>query len=187
MFPFNKLKEHTYRLAYKLGNAHSKILVVRTYKQPNGTVNDYLISKEADSAQVFALTQDNKVLVVRQFRPALEKETYEFPGGAVDEGEKPRAAAYRELLEETGYEAGEMIPLAKLPLAVTIDCTRHLYIATGCHKVAEQQLDQNEFAVVQKWDLDKVYAAMLSGKLSGCDLGYIALHKLGLLKLTELT
>jgi len=58
-----------------------------------------------DYAAVVALTEDQRVLAVRQYRPAVERYTVELPSGLVDPGESPAEAARRELLEETGYEA----------------------------------------------------------------------------------
>ena len=61
-----------------------------------------------DYAAVIAITQDQRVLAVRQYRPAVERHTIELPSGLVDPGETPGQAARRELLEETGYEAAEV-------------------------------------------------------------------------------
>lgn len=61
-----------------------------------------------DYVAVLAVTESDDVLLVRQFRAAVEAETIELPSGHVDAGEKPEQAARRELVEETGYEAGEL-------------------------------------------------------------------------------
>lgn len=61
-----------------------------------------------------ALTADRRVVMVRQYRPAVERYTLELPSGLVDPGETPEQAMRRELLEETGYEAGELAPLGSM-------------------------------------------------------------------------
>jgi ADP-ribose pyrophosphatase len=61
-----------------------------------------------DYASLLGLTEEGKVLVVRQYRPALERYTVELPSGIVDPGESPIETAARELLEETGYEAANV-------------------------------------------------------------------------------
>jgi ADP-ribose pyrophosphatase len=67
-----------------------------------------------DYAAVVAFTQDQRVLLVRQYRPAVERYTLELPSGLVDAGETPAEAAGRELLEETGHAAGEIEVLGPL-------------------------------------------------------------------------
>ena len=67
-----------------------------------------------DYAAVVALTPESDVLIVRQFRPAVERHTLELPSGLVDPGEKPEETARRELLEETGYEAGTLTVLGSM-------------------------------------------------------------------------
>jgi len=73
----------------------------------------YSISTK-DYVCVIATTENGDLLLVRQFRPALDKMVLELPSGHVEEGETPEQAARKELLEETGYIAGEMIPLGAL-------------------------------------------------------------------------
>ena len=61
--------------------------------------------KQADYVAVVAMTADRLLPIVRQYRPAVEAFTWEFPAGTVDEGEEARTTAERELLEETGLRA----------------------------------------------------------------------------------
>lgn len=67
-----------------------------------------------DYVTVLARAVDGRYLAIRQFRPAVEAFTLELPSGCVDRGETPEAAARRELLEETGYEAGSLEVLGSL-------------------------------------------------------------------------
>jgi ADP-ribose pyrophosphatase len=61
-----------------------------------------------DYTAILAITEENRVLAVRQYRPAVEQYCIELPAGNIDAGEPPEQCARRELVEETGYEAGEM-------------------------------------------------------------------------------
>jgi ADP-ribose pyrophosphatase len=79
----------------------------------NDAAIHYSISTR-DYVSVFAVTQDGKFPLVRQFRPAVEGVTIELPSGHVDEGETPEQAAARELHEETGFIANELILLGRL-------------------------------------------------------------------------
>jgi ADP-ribose pyrophosphatase len=79
----------------------------------NDAAIHYSISTR-DYVSVFAVTQDGKFPLVRQFRPAVEGVTIELPSGHVDEGETPEQAAARELHEETGFITNELILLGRL-------------------------------------------------------------------------
>jgi ADP-ribose diphosphatase len=68
----------------------------------------YYSLKLPDYAAVVALTEKREVLLVRQYRPAVERFTLELPSGLVDSGESPGEAARRELFEETGYDATDV-------------------------------------------------------------------------------
>jgi ADP-ribose pyrophosphatase len=63
---------------------------------------------------VVAITEEGRVVIVRQYRPAVDRYTLELPSGLVDPGETPLESARRELLEETGYRAGELEMLGSM-------------------------------------------------------------------------
>jgi ADP-ribose pyrophosphatase len=70
--------------------------------------------KVPDYVAVIAWTADEKIVLVRQYRPAIEQETLELPSGLVDSGEPPEVCAARELEEETGYRAQSLKHLGTL-------------------------------------------------------------------------
>ena len=93
---------------------------------------------QADYIAIVALTPEGKIPIVRQYRPALERFTWELPAGLVDEGESPEACCRRELMEETGLAA-----LAVHALGAYAPCTARLsnrlhsfFVATGPHGAA---------------------------------------------------
>jgi ADP-ribose pyrophosphatase len=67
-----------------------------------------------DYVSLIALTEEGRVVIVRQYRPAVERYTLELPSGLIDPGESPDQTARRELLEETGFEAGEVEVLGSM-------------------------------------------------------------------------
>lgn len=74
----------------------------------------YYSLRLADYAAIVAVTEEGRVLAVRQYRPAVERYTVELPSGLVDAHEDPAESARRELLEETGYEAAAVEPLGPM-------------------------------------------------------------------------
>lgn len=116
-------------------------------------------------ACVAALTDDRKVLVVRQFRYAYGQELLELPAGKLEKGEDPFDAARRELAEEAGVTAEEYIDLGKYyPTCGYCGEVIHLYGARGLHFVG-QHLDPDEFATPDTVDLDELCEKCLSGEV----------------------
>ena len=98
-----------------------------------------------DWVNIIALTENDELVLIEQFRQGIEAMVLELPSGIVDEGEGPEAAARRELLEETGYEANEWILLAKSqPNPAFHNNFIHHYLARGARWVREPELDENE-------------------------------------------
>ncbi len=118
-----------------------------TCETPSGVlVPEYYVLEYPDWVNAMAVTEDGKVLLVRQYRQAVGKVLLEIPGGVMDpEDESPEIAMRRELLEETGYEFKDMHFLGVVsPNPSTHTNTVHMYLATGGKKIQEQQLDFNE-------------------------------------------
>ena len=74
-------------------------------------VGDFHSLDIADYVSILALTTDGMIPLVRQFRPAVERETLEFPGGLLDPGETPRTCAMRELAEEAGLSVADAVSI----------------------------------------------------------------------------
>jgi ADP-ribose pyrophosphatase len=119
--------------------------VERVQTSRGAILEEYPLIDSRDWACVIAVTREQQLVLIRQYRHGVQSETLEFPAGGVDTGESPELAARRELLEETGYAAEHWHHL----LSVSPEPTRkkhkaHLYLATGAHRVAEQQLEPGE-------------------------------------------
>jgi ADP-ribose pyrophosphatase len=107
--------------------------------------SDYYILEYPDWATAFALTEDNKVVMVRQYRHGLGVISVELPGGVIDKGETPEQAIARELREETGYVFDSIEEIGQVsPNPATSTNYMHMFLARGGKKVAEQNLDATE-------------------------------------------
>jgi len=120
---------------------------VDTCEKPDGKiVTPYYVYEFPTWVTALALTEDNKVVMVRQYRHAIEDTIIEIPGGCVDDTDKNlEAAIARELLEETGFEFSSYEYLGKIsPNPSTNNNWMHMYLARGGRKIKEQSLDHNE-------------------------------------------
>ena len=125
---------------------------------PNGKLMKAYYTLEYPAwVTAFALTKDNKVLFVKQYRHGLGVVSTELPGGVVDAGETVEQAIARELKEETGYvfDSLEMIGNISANPATTNNYM-HMFIAKGGEKVAEQNLDETEEIEVLLYSIDEV-------------------------------
>lgn len=157
-------------------------------ERPDGKVIEpYYVYEFPDWVTAVALTKENKIVVVKQYRHALGKTILEIPGGCVDSTDVDyEAACARELLEETGYEFEKIEFLCNTSAnPSTNNNLMHVYLATGGVKVKEQQLDEAEDIEVLLYSIDEVKQLIRENKfiqsMHVTALMY-ALEKLGELK-----
>jgi len=160
---------------------YSLMVECRDYRLPDDTVADYYIRIEAPGACVLALTPDNKVVCIPQYRPGPDAILRELPGGHVDKGEDRQKAAMRELLEETGYsgEPEDWVGTWQADAYTQLD--RSIIIAKNCVKIAEPKLDATEFGEVELVDIPDFIAQARKGLLTDTAGAMLALDHLGLL------
>ena len=157
-------------------------------ESPEGKIIDpYYVYEFPEWATAFALTEDNKVIMVRQYRHPVGEVIIELPGGCVDDTDKDlQSAIARELLEETGYAFSSYAYLGKTSAnPSTNNNLMHMYLATGGKKVAEQSLDGNEEIEIELMTVDQVKKLIKENKiLQSMHITCIlyALEKLGELK-----
>ncbi len=133
---------------------------------PNGNIAHWDFIGHKGAAAVVAVKDDGRLVMVKQYRNALDRMTIEIPAGARDyAGEPTLDCAVRELKEETGYQAGKMEYLMTLRTAIAY-CNEliDVYVATEL-TAGEQHLDDDECVEVLEFDLeelcDMVYSEVL--------------------------
>lgn len=122
--------------------------------------------------------QHGDIVLTKQFRPGPGKVLHELPGGLVDERENVLDAAGRELREETGYVADEMVLVGQTWLASYATHLRHAVLATGCRLAFEQRLDEDEFCEVVTVPMTHFVTQLRSGELTDADMAWMCLDRL---------
>ena len=126
-----------------------------TIKIPNGNIAKWDYIKHKGAAAVVAVKDDGKLLMVRQFRNALDRETLEIPAGGLNGVDEPTdIAAARELEEEAGYTAGKLELLISIRTTVAFcDEKIDVYVATDL-KRSKQHLDEDEYLDVETYSIE---------------------------------
>ncbi|MEL6970276.1 MAG: NUDIX hydrolase [Bacteroidota bacterium] len=111
----------------------------------NGHEEKMILLEGGDAVQIVAETEDEHILLIKQYRFGLQEYIYELPGGLIDAGETPAEAAPRELVEETGYAAQEWQLLGSNP-ANPVFMEAHIYhfAAKGLTQTGAVALDAGE-------------------------------------------
>ncbi|MBP3774225.1 MAG: NUDIX hydrolase [Bacteroidaceae bacterium] len=134
---------------------------------PDGRVmDDYYVLEYPTWVNVIAITQDGKMVLVRQYRHALGVTRFELCAGVVEENETPLQAAQRELLEETGFGGGTWQEYMCLsPNASTMNNLSYSFLAEGVMPMSQQHLDSTEDLEVHILTKEKVYELLKNGGL----------------------
>ncbi len=142
-----------------------------------GVIDEYFVNEYPPWTNVVAVTVDRKLVLLRQYRHGLGAVHFELPGGVVDPGEEPGAAARRELLEETGFGGGDWQPFAVLSANPALQTNlTHTYLATDVQPVRPPEAHPTEEVTVHVVPFAEARRIVLSGEVVQ------ALHAAPLLK-----
>ena len=141
-------------------------VTVDTVELPNGAEASREIVHHRGAVCVLPLTDEGDVICVRQFRYAHGEVLLEIPAGKLEEGEYDhRAAALRELSEETGAQCKELTYLGKLyPSPAIFTEVIHMYLARGL-TFGETHPDDDEFLEVERIPLEKLKDMVMRGEI----------------------
>ncbi len=143
-----------------------KIKSLQCHHPEKKVSHDFHIIETYDWINIVALTEDNQFILVKQHRLGTDKCTIETVAGLIEKGEDPKEAAKRELLEETGYSA-ENISIVNILAANPAIMNNHIYVylATGCKKICEQNLDAAEDIEVLTYSEDEIRSMIKEGDI----------------------
>lgn len=160
-------------------------LRVDTCQLPNGRmIAPYYVLEYPPWVNVVALTPDQQVILVRQYRHGIQQTLLELPSGAVETTDaSPMVAAQRELLEETGYGSATMLETGRLsPNPATHTNLTHCFLATGVQQIAAPRPEESEHLEVVRVPLPEVIRLGCTGGLLQAlhvSALFLALHALG--------
>lgn len=137
-----------------------------TVKIPNGNIAVWDFVGNKGAAAVIPVTKDGKIIMVRQYRNAIERETIEIPAGGLKDPKEPtRDAAARELEEETGFKTDDLEFLIRIKTTVAF-CNENIdiYVAKNL-KAGKQNLDEDEFIHVEAYCVEELCDLIYAGKI----------------------
>jgi ADP-ribose pyrophosphatase len=141
----------------KIFNGKVVQLYVEDVQLPNGKTSKREVIKHPGAVAIIPITKEGKLVLVRQYRKALERVLIEIPAGKLEKGEEPLATAQRELEEETGYRAQSMRHIVSFYTSPGFaDELIHLYMAEGLEKLKDAaSLDEDEFVDILEVTLEE--------------------------------
>ncbi len=136
-------------------------------EMPDGRIVDpYFVVELPESVCAVAITEDRKIIMVKQYRHPIEEAILELPGGFVDDGESAETAVSRELQEETGYIFTDYVYLGRVAANPGIlNNFTSFYLATGGKKVTAQVLDQQEDIEIKLYEIEEVRTMLMGNNI----------------------
>jgi ADP-ribose pyrophosphatase len=135
-------------------------------EMPDGKIVDpYFVVELPETVCAMAITENNEVVLVKQYRHPIEETILELPGGFIDENETAEMAVARELQEETGYRFSGFQYLGRVAANPgVLNNFTVLFLATGGKKVTDQHLDTNEEIEVKLYSIAEVRAMLMNNE-----------------------
>lgn len=131
----------------------------------NGKMINAAVLEFQTWANVLAVTKDQKVVLVKQYRHGVQEVLLELPGGVVEDGETPMDGIKRELLEETGYTTEHFVEVGSFyPNPANQTNTMYSFLALNVEKVADPHLDDGEDLEVHLIPLDELISMTKCGE-----------------------
>lgn len=130
----------------------------------DGSMHTFERLVRTDTAVIYPILEDGRILLIKDWQPQREM-VITAPSGRLEEGERPEEAIARELHEETGYQAKEIIPFYTIQPYEKIDWVVNVFIGKNCRKVAEPALDAGEKIELYPVTFDELVQITIDGQL----------------------
>ena len=165
-----KLLPSSWDLQSEKLHANCRIFEVRERRfkrRSDGVEGDFYVLDTNDWVNVLAITPEQKIVLVRQFRFGSRENSLEPPGGVVEKGEDPIIAGIRELEEETGYvgQKPELIGSVR-PNAAILSNRCHVVMVREARKTAKLNFDPHEELVTELYPITKLKELVKSGEIT---------------------
>lgn len=132
---------------------------------PDGNKGNRDVIRHPGASAILAFLDDETVLLVEQFRVALNKILLEIPAGKLEKGEDPKVCAYRELEEETGYKSEDIEYLGTIATGAGFtDEQIHIYKATNLYKGVKGG-DDDEFIEAKPYKIKEIKEMIKDGRI----------------------
>ncbi|RLQ92608.1 NUDIX hydrolase [Planomicrobium sp. Y74] len=134
---------------------------------PNGRTSKRELIEHPGAVAILAITPENKIIMVEQYRKALERSIIEVPAGKLEKGEAPETTAMRELEEETGYTADSLELIQSFSTSPGFaDEVVHLFLAKGLHEAGPGAvLDEDEFVELMEVSIEEAEEMMQDNRI----------------------
>jgi len=110
-----------------------------------GNDHEFYVIESPDWVNIVAVTDENNIVFIKQFRHGISGTVLEIPGGMIEDGEEPKLSAQRELLEETGYTSNEFIKIGNVhPNPALFDNICYTFLAKSAKKIREPKFEGTE-------------------------------------------
>ncbi len=163
----NKMADSVVRLKRELRYQGTILKIYEDTVMANGHEAHWDFIHHDGAAAVLPVADDGKILMVRQYRNALDRDTLEIPAGKLDAPDEPKIeCAYRELEEETGYRTEKLEYLMSVNTTVAF-CDEAIDIFVARNLIpSHQNLDEDEVIDVEPWELKDLLELIYEGKMT---------------------
>ncbi|HAD03293.1 MAG: ADP-ribose pyrophosphatase [Desulfuromonadales bacterium GWD2_61_12] len=151
-------------------------LALESHRLPDGRTATFEIVRHPGGAAALPILSDGRVMLIRQFRPAVGGMVIEAPAGKLDNGEAPEECVKRELMEEIGYRAGRLEKVGTMHSSVGFcDECIHLYLARNLEEVPLAR-EADEFIELLPLSLNEALLLLVDGEITDAKTQLLLLH-----------